>query len=266
MRHPIYTTDYSHLQGETRPTRILRALGVSYLGACDSSAKIAKGAKVGARTYIVYLAPAMLSGFEVCPFRTPECTGLCLHRSGHNSMHTGPGLSPIDVSRIKKTRLMMQAPQAFARVLWHEIAREKAKAERDGVAFAVRINGTSDINPASIQLKGANVLRAFPGVQFYDYTKDPSRVITATDYANYSVTLSYSGRNLETCLHALSQGVNVATVFHPHLPTTWQGYPVIDGDTHDLRYRDPAGVVVGLRLKRTRTRTNIDTNAFVINV
>lgn len=33
------------------------------------------------------------------------------------------------------------------------------------------------------------------------------------------------------------------------LPETWHGFRVIDGDESDLRFTDPAGVVVGLRAK-----------------
>lgn len=264
MKHSVYSTDYSALNDETSPARILRALGVSYLGACDSSAKIAKGEKKRYRTYVLYLAPAKLSGFELCPFRSPECTSACLHRSGRNSMHRGAGLSQIDVSRIKKSRLWIQAPQAFARVLWHEIAREAKKAERDGFGFAVRLNGTSDIPPFTIRLDGKNVLEAFPRVQFYDYTKSPIRPFQSIGLPNYHVTLSYTGRNSDACETALYHGVNVAVVFSGGLPSTFLGRTVIDGDETDLRFLDRKGVIVGLRLKRTRTKVDLEQNPFIV--
>jgi hypothetical protein len=54
-------------------------------------------------------------------------------------------------------------------------------------------------------------------------------------------------------MEALAHGVNVSVVFNTvrgqALPGYWQGYRVIDGDLHDVRFLDPRGVVVGLRAK-----------------
>jgi hypothetical protein len=44
--------------------------GLSYLGGVASSSKIAKGLEYNEATYILYLAPAKMSGYEVCPMRT----------------------------------------------------------------------------------------------------------------------------------------------------------------------------------------------------
>jgi hypothetical protein len=38
-------------------------------------------------------------------------------------------------------------------------------------------------------------------------------------------------------------------VFWPHIPRSFWGYPVIDGDTHDARFLDPHGAVVALTAK-----------------
>jgi hypothetical protein len=51
-------------------------------------------------------------------------------------------------------------------------------------------------------------------------------------------------------MESLKHGVNVAVVFpSADFPATWQGYQVIDGDVNDLRFRDPRGVIVGLKAK-----------------
>jgi hypothetical protein len=74
------------------------------------------------------------------------------------------------------------------------------------------------------------------------------------------LTFSYSGENLAECLRVLALGVNVAVVFTTRkgekLPATWNGYRVIDGDTHDVRFLDrkrkrkgETAVIVGLRPK-----------------
>ena len=46
-----------------------------------------------------------------------------------------------------------------------------------------------------------------------------------------------------------ARGVNVAYVFRDKLPKKHLGLKVINGDKHDLRFKDPSGVVVGLVAK-----------------
>ena len=91
----------------------------------------------------------------------------------------------------------------------------------------------------------------FPRVQFYDFTKLSKPELRVR--SNYWVTFSYSGANLAESLRALKAGVNVSVVFSTAkgeaLPASWNGFQVIDGDTHDLRFLDPKGVIVGLRAK-----------------
>ncbi len=89
----------------------------------------------------------------------------------------------------------------------------------------------------------------FPTVQFYDYTKIP-RPWRRT-LPNYHLTFSFSGANLTDALSALQHGINVAVVFQRQLPSTWNGYPVINGDESDLRFIDAKGVIVGLKAKGT---------------
>jgi hypothetical protein len=44
----------------------------------------------------------------------------------------------------------------------------------------------------------------------------------------------------------LDKGGNVAVVFRGELPTSYLGFPVVNGDVNDLRFLDPKGVIVGL--------------------
>jgi hypothetical protein len=74
---------------------------------------------------------------------------------------------------------------------------------------------------------------------------------------------SRSERNEEDCRTVLQAGGNVAVVFRrAPFPATWLGFPVIDGDQNDLRFRDPPGVVVGLTAKGTAKR---DYTGFVVD-
>ena len=41
----------------------------------------------------------------------------------------------------------------------------------------------------------------------------------------------------------------MAVVFKDKLPKRWMSRKVIDGDKHDLRFKDPGGVIVGFVAK-----------------
>ena len=110
------------------------------------------------------------------------------------------------------------------------------------------MNGSSDIAWEGIKIGNSNVFEMFPDVDFVDYTKNPLRFARALP-ANYHLTFSRSEHNVQTCLTLLERGVNVAVVFAGDKPATWCGFPVIDGDLHDLRQLDPRGprgTVIGL--------------------
>jgi hypothetical protein len=149
-------------------------------------------------------------------------------------------------SRIWKTRLLHANRAQFLEFLRYDIGRLIRRARKLGLTPAVRLNGTSDLPWLPLQMA-----REFPDVQFYDYTKLPKPYLRTR--ANYAITFSHSGENLSESLNALAQGVNVAVVFDTRkgqpLPESWNGYRVIDGDMHDLRFLDARGVVVGLRAK-----------------
>ena len=70
----------------TNRSQAKKLTGLSYLGGVATSSKIAKGLKYEEATYILYLAPADRSGYEVCPMRSVSCTTLCNNESGHNRM------------------------------------------------------------------------------------------------------------------------------------------------------------------------------------
>jgi hypothetical protein len=123
-----------------------------------------------------------------------------------------------------------------------DIERLVREAKLTRLTPAVRINGTSDQPKLALELA-----KRFPTVQFYDYTKIPKPWKRTA--ANYHLTFSFSGDNLQDCLEALRHGVNVAVVFHGTLPATWNGFEVINGDDSDVRFNDQKGVIVGLKSK-----------------
>lgn len=136
-------------------------------------------------------------------------------------------------------------------------------AARQGLTPAVRVNGTSDLPQLAMKMA-----REFPDVQFYDYTKIPRPWTRAR--ANYHLTFSLSESNFQDAWKALQHGMNVAVVMDVRksgeLPGEWRGVPVVDGDTHDLRFLDAKrgrsgfGSVIGLRAKGKARK---DTSGFV---
>src|SRR6476660_6317467 len=69
----------------------------------DGSTKVIKGNKLGYRTAILYLAPANMSGNNVCPMaKTAACADACLNTSGRGAM-TG-----VQMSRLRKTLFWLQ--------------------------------------------------------------------------------------------------------------------------------------------------------------
>jgi hypothetical protein len=238
--------------------------GLSYLGSVNSSSKMAKGLKYNESTYIIYLAPAKSSGYEVCPMRTDECTAACLNESGRNKIDIHK--NQINQARIKKTKLFFEDREFFMGWLIYEIGKEKEKAERSGLRFSVRLNGTSDLDPTTFKLDNKNILEWFPDVSFYDYTKVSKRFRLLEKYTNYDLTYSFSGYNMMDCVNLLREGKGrVAMVFEgKQLPTKWSGYDVIDGDAYDMRYLDEQNVIVGLKFKKVRNKIDTSNNKFII--
>lgn len=206
----------------------------------DTNAKTVKGQKRGYLTGICYLAPSDESGvMNTCPNASAGCRKACLFTAGRGAM------SNVRNPRVAKTVDFFQNREAWLSRLSKEIGALVRKAEKDGKTPCVRLNGTSDI-----AWEETGIMGLFPTVQFYDYTKSWKRALAFAGGelpANYHLTFSRSESNENRVQEVLSAGtVNVAVVFRNALPSTFYGRPVVNGDESDLRFLDPAGVVVGL--------------------
>ena len=214
-----------------------------------SQTKMAKGEKFGFKTAILHLAPFTLSGKNVCPKASPECAAACLNTSGRGQMGS------VQKARLDKTNYFWTNKNGFFWDLSREIEQLKKRARNQGFKFAVRLNGTSDLAWHRMKLEGgSSLMQLHPDVQFYDYTK----VLNYLDHdlKNYDVTFSDSGRNDSDISEAIKSGHNVAVVFQDKLPKKWLDRKVINGDRHDLRFRDPRGVIVGLVAKGQGRKIN----------
>lgn len=243
----------------TTISRAKKQTKLSYLGGVATSSKIDHSRKYSHQyTYGLYLAPASLSGYQVCSHSTPECRLGCLNTSGRAGIEEFSGLYHIKKARIKKTRLFFEHRAFFMAWLMAEIISAKAKAERDGYYFSVRLNCTSDIDWTKVLIDGKNIFQIFPEVNFYDYTKSYLKFENMPK--NYHLTYSYTGRNIEQCKQLLSVGHNVAVVFKVkheiELPKYFMNHIVINGDLTDFRISDAKGIIVGLKFKRIANRIN----------
>jgi hypothetical protein len=245
-----------------------------------SNPKVAKGEGHGFQTFILHLAPASLSGWNVCPMATLGCKAACLNTAGRGGIMGGHGIltaadvangirNTIQTARINRTRLFFSDRVAFMDLLVREIRKAIRLAERNGLVPVFRLNGTSDIRWETIPvyLSGPNgprnVFELFPDVQFYDYTKIANRKSIP---ANYALTFSLADGNETDALQALANGQNVAAVFRDiarvetAVAEGYMGFPVARGDETDLRFRDPAGHIIALYAKGNAKR---DTSGFV---
>ena len=124
----------------------------------------------------------------------------------------------------------------------------------------LRLNGTSDIQWEHQEYKGKTVFEMFPQIQFYDYTKIPTRKVEGI--TNYHLTWSYSEANEKYSKLFNTVPNNKAVVFRNLLPSMFKDVKVIDGDEHDMRFLDEPNVVVGLKAKGKAKK---DYSGFVID-
>jgi len=210
----------------------------------SGNAKIVKGEKLGYMTKGIHLAPANLSGYEVCQWRSKGCTMACLNTAGRGQMNS------IQDSRIAKTKLFFEQRLDFLSKLSKEITSTIKSASKKGLQAVFRPNLTSDIAWEDvINEDGVTIFEKHGSTQFYDYTKSFKRMkafLNGELPSNYHLTFSCSETNEKIAKLVLEMGGNVAVVFRNQLPDTWNGIEVVDGDESDLRFLDKQGVVVGL--------------------
>jgi hypothetical protein len=230
------------------------------------------------------MAPHKSAGVgNLCSHASDICILLCLGReSGQAAMVSrDTGTNAVRQSRERKARFFMQYRQEYLREMLLHVARNAAKAKRKGMKLAVRPNGSTDvayeglrvfvtdgfakqlsaISGESVTAGLHTVFSAFPSIQFLDYTKNPARMSRALP-SNYHLTFSRSESNEAVAIDMLINGHNVAVVFAGIMPATWNGYRVIDGDEHDLRFLDDRNVVVGLSPKGLKAKR--DESGFVV--
>lgn len=242
---------YAALPDAGSPLRIL-----------GTSAKIDKGLSVGVRAVVAYLSPATESGVNLCAFASAGCAAACLGHAAGRMVFTANRNA-----RLWRSALYLGARAAFAAVVSFDVSALVRRAENEGTIPAVRLDGSTDLG------FGARLAPHYPGVRFWDYTKNPGRAAHYARGGTVHVTFSRSETNGEDVTRVLETGAPVAVVFDADplapegsaawsLPETYQGYRVVDGDRSDARFLDRdafgipegTGYVVGLRFKAAKGR------------
>jgi hypothetical protein len=201
------------------------------------------------------LAPADLSGYNVCPMASQGCKSDCLHTAGNPVFQAQK-----DKGRINRARFYMQDRDKFMTQLTRELVNFVKWCDKNKKIGVVRLNTTSDIS-----WENYNLFEKFPMLQFYDYTKIQKRALKFArgEYPpNYHLTYSLNEDNYDRAVEVLNEGGNIAVVFRKDLPDTFMGKKVVNGDLHDLRYLDPKNVVVGLKAKG---KAKTDYSGFVMD-
>ena len=224
-----------------------------------TNAKTVKGDGSEYLTAILYMAPSKLvEGVNMCPMAAiAGCETACLYSAGRGAFNS------VQQARIRKTMLYRDDRTGFYDTLRKDLSKFQDYCVKKDITPVVRLNGTSDRD-------FMDIIREFPNIQFYDYTKVLNRVAKDVP-SNYHITLSYSEASLgyaaDVYKTAQKYGVNMAVVFRTpqDIPETFLGMPVVDGDKDDLRFLDPKdqSYVVALYAKGSAKK---DDSGFVVDV
>lgn len=182
---------------------------------------------------------------NLCRGSTCGCRAVCLTDSGRL------GLSVSQRAAFVRSYLWQSHRSVFLERFDAEITAFKRNCADQPV---VRLYGTHD---GDILVDAPDVVSAHPDVIFNDYTKldIPTGWVAGNVYRCKSAT---ERTTRERFLNHAMRGLNHAVPFDiprgEPLPQFFHGIPVVDGDIDDLRFLDPAGVIVGLRFKVASTK------------
>ena len=233
------------------PSKILKALELTYFTGRNSSSKVEKGLTKEIDTIILYLSASKNAGFDICNFASEFCRKVCLVESGRASMEQSNGT--IHTARLVKTWIVKFAPSVAEKLILWEVGKAEKRKEKSGREFVVRLNGTSDLD-------FSNIISQKPNVQFYDYTKKPS----VSKFKNHHITFSFAGDNMSQVFKMLAKGINVAIpVMAKDFAEALKLSNCYNGDETDLRsYDKQKGKLCLFKIKGN----GIEKNPFIMNL
>ena len=237
----------------------------------ERNAKLVKGITKKADVMILHFLPHNRADVlmdrkvkrTMCPFAImAQCHEACLNTAGRGGIiKKGETTNTIEIARLRRTLLFLDEREKFLAQLHKEITAFVIRCKKNDKKPCVRLNGTSDIQWEYELHEGKNMFEHFPEVQFYDYTKIPTRKVD--NIPNYHLTWSYSEANEKYAKMFDKVPNNKAVVFRDKdLPKMFRGLKVIDGDKTDMRFLDESNIVVGLKAKGKARK---DYTGFVID-
>ena len=234
---------------------------MSYKLLSFSNPKIQKSNKVyqDYLTAILHLHPIST---KICPYQDiAGCKEACLNTAGRGGIiKKGETTNVIQEARKRKTKLYLEDRDTFMSYLIADITKFVRYCEKKDKLPCLRLNGTSDIQWETIKIDGQHIFDMFPNVQFYDYTKIPTRKVK--HIPNYHLTWSYSNANMGYAKWFDKLAYNIAVVFSGDMPIYFKGREVVNGDETDMRFFDKPNVVVGLKAKG---KARQDMSGFVVH-
>ena len=224
--------------------------------------KILKGKKVNDK-YISAILHMRPENTRICPYQEiASCKEACLNTAGRGGIiKKGETTNVIQEARKRKTKLFLEDRTTFMTDLIADITKFANYCKNKDKLPCIRLNGTSDIQYEKILVEGKNIFEHFPDIQFYDYTKIPTRKVS--HIKNYHLTWSYSEANPKYTAWYDKIAYNIAVVFNGAFPIYFKGREVVNGDESDLRFLDKQNVIVGLKAKG---KARHDMSGFVIHV
>jgi len=224
--------------------------------------KILKGKKVNDK-YISAILHMRPENTRICPYQEiASCKEACLNTAGRGGIiKKGETTNVIQEARKRKTKLFLENRTTFMTDLIADITKFANYCKKKDKLPCIRLNGTSDIQYEKILVEGKNIFEHFPDIQFYDYTKIPTRKVS--HIKNYHLTWSYSEANPKYTAWYDKIAYNIAVVFNGAFPIYFKGREVINGDESDLRFLDKQNVIVGLKAKG---KARHDMSGFVIHI
>ena len=210
-------------------------------------------------TAILHLHPIST---KICPYQDiAGCKEACLNTAGRGGIiKKGETTNVIQEARKRKTKLYLEDRDTFMSYLIADITKFVRYCEKKDKLPCLRLNGTSDIQWETIKIDGQHIFDMFPNVQFYDYTKIPTRKVK--HIPNYHLTWSYSNANMGYAKWFDKLAYNIAVVFSGDMPIYFKGREVVNGDETDMRFFDKPNVVVGLKAKG---KARQDMSGFVVH-
>lgn len=233
----------------------------NFLLGINSSSKIIKGKKLNIFTGVLYLAShTMVASKTICPNAIRNgCHVDCLVSSGMLGMRTQ------QLAMISRTLYYLNFREDFLAMLRVEITKGFNKY---GDNFAVRLNGTSDIN-------WKDIVNEFPHITFYDYSKLRNMVVKNTN-KNHHYTFSgsmYSQYSRKELRLAIDAGLNVAIAFNTKeskkdtlkIPKKLFNKTLVNFDDTDVRFKDKKGSIGYLKRKGSNINQRLQDNKEINN-